>query len=438
METKIFLKNVRIAQPNASDNGAVVDLYYENGLFSAEGSADGAEVWDGANGSSAVSCGWWDGQTDFAEPGSEEREGLASGLEAAAAAGMTDVVQVPSTDPVIDSQADVAFLLGKAAAAPVPTKLHPLAMISRGGNGEALSDMRELAAAGAVGFSEDHPVNSPELLRRALEYLRPGEVPVLAPANETALHPNALMHEGLTCTLMGLQGSPAEAETMRLRRDLDILAYAGGHLHIPVISSAESCRLIREARASGLRVTCGTTAFHLMWTDEDLAGFESSRKVFPPYRSSADRGALREAVWDGTIDCVVSDHRPWNLEVHDVEFVLAPLGVASIEWTFPVLMEGLRAGRPDATSSEVIGAAVRALTTGPQNVFAAEKPIQDSPFIDLLNRRPHLTWFDAGQDWTPLGKSRGANTPRCETQLKGCPLGVITQKGGLKLRPAAR
>lgn len=438
METKIFLKNVRIAQPDAADHGAVVDLYFENGAFSSAGSAEGAEVWDGENGARAVSCGWWDGQTDFAEPGTEEREGLASGLEAAAAAGMTDVVQVPSTDPVIDSQADVAFLLGKAAAAPVPTKLHPLAMISRGGHGEALSDMRELAAAGAVGFSEDHPVNSPELLRRALEYLRPGEVPVLAPANETSLHPNALMHEGLTSTLMGLQGSPAEAETMRLRRDLDILAYTGGHLHIPVISSTESCRLIREARAAGLRVTCGTTAFHLMWTDEDLAGFESSRKVFPPYRSSADRAALREAVWDGTIDCVVSDHRPWNREVHDVEFVLAPMGVASIEWTFPVLMEGLRAGRPVATTSEVVDAAIRVLTTGPQNVFTRKDAHEGLAFIDRLNRRPHLTWFDAEKSWTPLEKSRGANTPRCETPLTGCPLGVITEKGGLKLRPADR
>lgn len=437
MEKKIFLKNVRIAQPEAIDHGAVVDLYFENGVFSSAGSPEGAEVWDGNGGALAVSCGWWDGQIDFAEPGTEEREGLASGLEAAAAAGMTDVVQVPTTDPVIDSQADVAFLLGKAAASHVPTKLHMLGMISRGGHGEALSDMRELAAAGVVGFSEDHPVNSPELLRRALEYLRPGEVPVLAPANETALHPNALMHEGLTSTLMGLQGSPAEAETMRLRRDLDILAYTGGHLHIPVISSAESCRLIREARAAGLRVTCGTTAFHLMWTDEDLAGFESSRKVFPPYRSSADRAALREAVWDGTIDCVVSDHRPWNLEVHDVEFVLAPVGVASIEWTFPVLMNGLRAGRPDATSPEVMDAAIRVLTTGPQNIFGDEKVVEGLGFIDMLNRRPHLTWFDADMDWTPLGKSRGANTPRCETQLTGCPLGVITAKGGLKLRPAA-
>ena len=439
METNILLKGVRVIEPGHPKHLNTCDIHISaKGVVPIAPGAEapaGAEIWDGAGGEICVSMGWWDGQVDFAEPGSEEREGMQSGLSASAAGGFTDVVHVPSTEPVVDSQADVTFLIRLAEQCPAPTRLHPMGTISRGGRGKALSDMRDLLAKGAVGFSEDGSVNSPELLRRALEYLRPMNPPVCAQPLESSLHRNALMHEGLTSTLMGLQGTPSEAETMRLQRDLDILRYTGGHLHLPIVTTAAACSAIREAKAEGLHITCGTSAFHLLFTDEDLQAFDGTLKVMPPFRTQADREALREAVWDGTIDCVVSDHRPWNLERHDVEFMLVPFGIAGTEWAFPVLNAALAAARPNASATERAEVVVRVLAQGPRSVF---QPANHQP--SLFSNEPDsasITLFSPDGQWTPQRLSQAANQPRSAwataERTKGRVHGVITNKGALKL-----
>lgn len=445
METNILLKNVRVIEPGHPQNGNICDVHVgANGatLLGPDQEAPAeAEVWDGADGAVCVSMGWWDGQVDFGEPGAEEREGMASGLTAAAAGGFTDVVHVSTTDPVVDSQADVAFLIRQAERCEALTRLHPLGTISRGGHGEVLSDMRELLAAGAVGFSEDGSVDSPELLRRALEYLQPLNPPVCAQPLENSLHRHALMHEGLSSTLMGLQGTPAEAETMRLKRDLDILRYTGGHLHLPVVTTAAACEVIRSAKAEGLHITCGTSAFHLLFTDEDLVTFDGTLKVMPPFRSSADREALREAIWDGTIDCVVSDHRPWNLERHDVEFMLVPFGIAGVDWTFPVLNAALAAARPAATALERAEKIVEVLGTGPRLIFDPQsKATQPSMFNPGNPAATAITLFALEDSWAPRGHSQAANQPDAAVASKASATagqihGIITPQGALKLLP---
>lgn len=440
METNLFLKGVRVVEPGHENHNAVCHLHIAEGRVNLVPVVpdDAPNVWDGDNGRLCVSLGWWDGQVDFGEPGAEEREGMDTGLAAAAAGGVTNVVHVASTEPCVDSQADVNFLLQQAQRSPSPTQLHPLGTISRGRSGHVLSDMRELLAAGVAGFSEDGSVDSPELLRRALEYLQPMNPPVLAQPLESSLHRDPLMHESLTSTMMGLQGTPAEAETMRLKRDLDILRYTGGHLHFPVITTAAACEHIRAAKNEGLQVTCGTTAFHLLCTDEDLAGFDATLKVMPPFRTPKDRQALCEAVWDGTIDCVVSDHKPWNLERHDVEFMLVPFGMAGIEWTFPILNGALARFRPAAKEVERAEVIWRVLASGPRRVFGGGHSPQTmfSPSPGNLA----LTVFSMDGPWSPKRNSRAANQPSDDmaAEALGVPLGLITAKGALKLRPADR
>ncbi|MGB1075356.1 MAG: dihydroorotase [Flavobacteriales bacterium] len=438
MVSKVFLKEVQVIDPTSPLHQKTCSLVFSSGqLRSAEDGetpADDMVVWDGRSGARCVSLGWWDGQVDFGCPGSEEREGIASGLKAAAAGGFTDVTHVPTTSPVMDSQADIIFLKQQAHTTAIPTRIHPLGSLSRGLEGQSLSDMQELRSAGAVGFSEGGSVDSPELLRRALEYLRPNGTAVLAQPMERKLHRDALMNEGITSTVMGLQGTPPEAESMRLRRDLDILRYTGGHLHLPIITTQMACDEVSRAKSEGLNVTCGTTAFHLLHTDADLAGFDGGLKVMPPFRSESDRVALCKAVWDGTIDCIVSDHCPWNLERHDVEFMLVPFGIAGIEWTYPLLNRALQLAKPEASIQEVTTRVIELLAMSPRRIFqgliANEGGLMTSESISL-------TFFDPMADWSPLGESRAANVPKNAESERGLQLGIITDKGALTLRPEA-
>jgi dihydroorotase len=438
MVSKVFLKEVQVIDPASPLHQKTCNLVFASGQLrdaeDGETPSDDMVIWDGRSGARCVSLGWWDGQVDFGCPGSEEREGIASGLKAAAAGGFTDVTHVSTTSPVMDSQADIIFLKQQAHMTPIPTRIHPLGSISRGLKGQSLSDMQELQTAGAVGFSEGGSVDSPELLRRALEYLRPNGAAVLAQPIEHTLHRDALMNEGMTSTIMGLQGTPPEAESMRLRRDLDILRYTGGHLHLPIITTRMACEEVRRAKSEGLNVTCGTTAFHLLHTDADLAGFDGGLKVMPPFRSESDREALCKAIWDGTIDCIVSDHCPWNLERHDVEFMLVPFGIAGIEWTYPLLNRALQLEKPEASIEEVTARVIELLALNPRRIFqgliSGEGDLMTSESLSL-------TFFDPTGNWSPLGESRAANAPKNAEAEQGLPLGIITEKGALTLRPEA-
>ena len=198
-----------------------------------------------------------------------------------------------------------------------------MACVSQQGAGMALSEMHDLARAGAVAFSDDQPIDRTEMLRRALEYGSTLVQPVLSLPLDLGLNAGAMMHEGDTSTHMGVTGNPSASEVMRIQRDLQIAKYTGGRLHFPVVSAAESVDLIRSAKSEGMNITCGTTANHLRFIDEDLSDFDGTLKVMPPFRGAADREALRQGVIDGTIDAVVSDHRPEDLEHHDVEFSLS-------------------------------------------------------------------------------------------------------------------
>jgi dihydroorotase len=216
---------------------------------------------------------------------------------------------------------------------------------------------------------------------------------------ELGLNAHPQMHEGITSTHMGVVGNPTASETMRIKRDLDVLRYTGGRLHFSCISSAESVSLIREAKKEGLAVTCATSAHHLFFVDEDLSAFDGTLKTVPPFRSTADREALCAGVLNGTIDALASDHRPEDLEHHDVEFMLASNGMAGIESVFPVALASLGA-TPEAHS-----AIIQALTAGPRAVLGL-----DVPHI-AVGAAANLTWYHPAKAGSETKVSAAENHP---------------------------
>ena len=232
-----------------------------------------------------------------ANRGKRPKKSMEHGLRAATQGGYTSVAVLPSTTPRVDHASAVRNVLALARRAydkGVPTEALPMACLSEHGRGEQLAEMHDMSEAGAVAFSDDASIDRVSLLQRALTYSNVHGKAVVDLPLDRDMNPGGLMHEGVTSTEMGLTGIPAEAETMRVQRDLDLAKYTEGRLHLSVVTAAESVALIRNAKRSGLKVTCGTTAAHLAFCDEDLAGFEGTLRVPMPFRSKEDREALRQ------------------------------------------------------------------------------------------------------------------------------------------------
>lgn len=421
MENHIVIKDVRVIDLGGQFNGKTVSIRVKGGVIEEIGKdlkESGAEVWSGKG--LCASPGWMDGQAHFRDPGLELKEGLERGLDAAAAGGFTDVAVLPSTSPVVDNKAHVSSIISRADVCGAVPSVHPLGCISEHRGGKQLAELNDMASVGAIGFSDDGPVQRPGLVQRALEYLKPsGDVIVVQPI-EGDINPGATMHEGAISTAMGLTGSPTEAETMRLKRDLDILSYTGGRMHIPVLSSAEGVKLVKAAKKKGLAVTASTTPHHLVFTDEDLMGFDGTLRVSPPIRSKADRKALLAGLADGTIDSVCSDHRPENPENHDVEFVLSPLGISGIESTFAAL--NTVAEKADITRR------IDAISNANRRVFnLPEVHIEEGA-------EAKISIFDPKADFCHSGISAGVNDPwKDRNDLKGQVYGVVNGNRSFKL-----
>ncbi|MDA0303130.1 MAG: amidohydrolase family protein [Bacteroidetes bacterium] len=428
MET-ILLKSVRIIDPNGPHHGAVRDVLIQSGAIAEISEQIEApsktQIWDQPG--SAISASWIDGQADFCDPGHEPNEGLENGLQAALSGGFGHVVLNSGTQPPPDHKSAIHYILKRSADS--PCHAHPLACISQGRLGDQLAELHDLSQSGAAGFSDDRPIDRTEMLRRALEYSESINLPVITCPLDHGLSSDALMHEGITSTRMGVTGNPGSSEIMRVQRDLEILRYAGGRLHFSILSTAEAVQLVRSAKKEGLQVTCGTTAHHLIFIDEDLSSFDGTLRVSPPFRSNADRKALCQGILDGTIDILVSDHRPQDLEHHDVEFALSPTGMVGIESLFA---EGFTALSEASSAAKAVDAVVRSLTVGPREAFGwPAVRIEVGAAVDL-------TWFHDQQAWTSSHVSKGANTVG-EQQLagkrwksgalQGQPLGVITARG---------
>ena len=281
-----------------------------------------------------VAPGLWDLHVHFREPGQEDKETLASGCAAAVAGGFTDVVTMPNTTPPIDSAAAIEFVKARAATTKL-CRVHPGGAITMGLAGTVMCEYGDMVDAGAVAFTDDgRPVMDGGVMRRAMESSRLLGVPMITHAEDLNLSRGGAMHEGTWSTRLGLPGIPYAAEVTAIARDLELARLTGAHLHVAHISCAAGVELLRRAKHDGLRVTGETAPHFLEFTHADCKDYHTSFKMNPPLRREEDQLALVEALADGTIDCIATDHAPHTSTEKDRPFGEAPFGVIGLETSF--------------------------------------------------------------------------------------------------------
>src|SRR6478609_3522117 len=343
----LCLRGGRIIDPGRGVD-AEGDLLIENGVIGrfgaglAAGVSKGTRVLD-VRGSWVVP-GLIDLHTHLREPGQEYKEDIATGTRAAAAGGFTAVCAMPNTNPPNDTRA-VTELIVRRAREVGAVRVYPVGAITKGLAGETLAEMGELKDAGCVAVSDDgRPVMNAELMRRAMEYARTFGLTIVQHCEDLSLSAGGAMNEGIVSTRAGIRAQPATAESTMVARDIELCALTGARYHVAHISSADSVRLVREAKRRGLPITCEVTPHHLTLTDEACAGYDTSTKCNPPLRAGADVTALREALADGTIDAVATDHAPHSRVEKDVEFEEAAFGMIGLETALPLLLDLVREG----------------------------------------------------------------------------------------------
>ncbi len=283
-----------------------------------------------------ISQGWFDSSVCFAEPGFEERETIDNGLKVAAKSGFTDVAINANTNPVIDSNSDVSFLKHKAANNAV--NVLPIGALTKESKGTELAELFDMKTAGAVAFGDYKKAQTnPNLMKIALLYASNFDGLVCSFPQENAIALNGVMNEHITSTSIGLKGIPALAEELQIVRDLFLLEYTNGKLHIPTISTAKSVELMRAAKMKKQNITCSVAIHNLIFTDEVLSSFDTNFKVSPPLRTQTDIDALIDGLKDGTIDMVTSDHNPLDIELKKIEFDYATPGTIGLESAFGAL-----------------------------------------------------------------------------------------------------
>ncbi|MEY4281327.1 MAG: hypothetical protein RLZ39_739 [Bacteroidota bacterium] len=335
---RVLIKQAKIIQAASPLHNQVMDILMEdNTIVSIAKQIDEAGAEKIISEKELIfSPGWVDLMADYAEPGYEYKEGIKNGLAVAAKGGFTDVVIVPNTQPSISNKAAVQFALQQAQGA--PAKLHVLGSISNNIEGKDLAEMLDMHEQGAVGFTDGwKPLQNAALMLKALEYVKAFKGILVQIPTDSTIASNGLMHEGVHSTQLGMAGIPTIAETILLQRDIDLLRYTQSRLHISGVSCAASIAIIKQAKAAGLAITCDTTPYHLLFTDNALTSYNSLYKVMPPLRSEEDRQALIAALKDGTIDCIASHHRPQDWDAKQKEFEYASYGMAVQEYSFAAL-----------------------------------------------------------------------------------------------------
>ncbi|MEM1127662.1 MAG: dihydroorotase [Bacteroidota bacterium] len=363
-------------------------------------------------GGAYLTPGWMDLHVQVGEPGHEYRETVATGCQAAAAGGFTAIACLPDTDPPMDRRDVVDFVMGRAAGLPVT--VHPIGCVTRALAGEEMTEMAELVAGGAIAFSDGrHPIRSAGLLRRALEYAVMLDRVVISRAEVPELSEGGLMHEGVTGTRLGVPGLPSVAEEVAVARDIELAAYTGGALHVQALSSARSVALVRAAKEAGVAVTASVFVGHLVLTDEVVgtSEYDTTTKVYPPYRTAEDRAALWAGVQDGTIDVIASGHTPFARFETEVEYLYAPFGQAALESAWGLL--GAHVIAPGHVRLERV---LAALIEGPRRVGRLDLPRLE------VGAEASCTLFDVDTAWTLAEAPRaslGHNTPHMKTPLRG-------------------
>jgi dihydroorotase len=392
MTDALVFRRARAIDP-ASGLDAEVDVVVERGRIARVGRDSARDLVAGERVRIVERPGVWllpgmvDLHAHLRDPGFEGKEDVASGLRAAAAGGFVDVCCMPNTRPVNDTPVVTQMLVAKARALG-GVRLHPIGAITVGQRGEQLAEMAQLRDAGAVAVSDDgRCVSSSHVMRRALEYASTFDMPLIQHAEDHALTEGAQMHEGAISTRLGLRGWPRVAEDVIVARDILLSEYTGARYHVAHLSSLGAARLVREAKARGIRVTAEVTPHHLLLTDESVLGYDTACKVNPPLREPEDVEALRRALADGTIDCVATDHAPHGVLDKQVEFAQASPGAIGLELCLPLLLGLVKDG------TLPLSRLIHALTEAPARVVGIEPPrIRDGAAANIVLVDPRERW----------------------------------------------
>lgn len=338
-----ILKGGRVIDPlNGVDGSA--DIRIDGGRVTAVGPDLGIEPGDAVievPPGCVVCPGFIDMHVHLREPGQEHKETVASGAAAAVAGGFTAVACMPNTEPVNDAAGVTRLILAQAVRAGF-ARVYPIGAVTAGQAGERLADIGELRAAGCVAVSDDgRPVASALLMRRALEYAAMFDMPVIDHCEDVSLTGDGVAHEGYHAAALGLRGMPAAAEEIIVERDVTLCGLTGSPVHLAHLSARGSLRAVRSGKDRGVRVTCEVTPHHLTLTDEHLAGYDTNYKMNPPLREPADVQALLEALRDGTVDCIATDHAPHHYDEKLVEFDRAPFGIVGLETAVSICLDRL-------------------------------------------------------------------------------------------------
>lgn len=415
---RLLLKSATIIDKQSVYHNKKQDILIENGIIkeiAEEISITVDKVIDKKN--LHVSRGWFDSSVSFGEPGFEERETIANGLDTAAKSGFSSIALNPNTAPVIDNNGAITSVKSKAAHHPV--KLFPIGALSLKGEGVDLAELYDMKQGGAVAFGDyKSPIKNPNLLKIALQYAQNFDALVQSFPQENRIAGKGMVNEGQSSTSLGLKGIPNLAEELQITRDLYLLEYTGGKIHIPTISTKKSVALIREAKNKGLDVSCSVAVHNLIFTDELLQDFDTNTKVLPPLRIKEDTEALIAGVKDGTIDMVSSDHNPIDSENKKVEFDNALYGTIGLESAFGALNTLF-------STEEVI----EILTKGKQRFGLKDIAIEEGNVADL-------TLFDPDKQYKFTEAhifSTSQNSIFKSYSLKGKAFGIITKTGDFGL-----
>lgn len=411
---KILIRQARIIDRSSPHNGAIRDILVDNGRITAIAetigqSADKIIEHPGLH----VSTGWVDVFSHFCDPGYEYKETLETGAAAAAAGGYTDVFVLPNTRPVVDSKSQVEYI--RRIAATLPVDLHPVGAITRGLEGKDLAEMYDMRHSGAVAFSDGtSPVQSAGLLLKGLQYVKAFDGTIIQVPDDKTVGANGLMNEGIVSTRLGLPGKPMMAEELMVARDIKLVRYTGSRIHFTGVTSPRSLDYIRRAKDTGLAVSCSVTPYHIFFTDDDLVDYDTNLKVFPPLRDASSVRILRQAVLDGTIDCIAAHHFPQEFDSKVVEFEYARPGMSSLETAYAALRTQIPELSPERT--------VDLLSRAPREIFGLEQPSikEDQPASLSLFNPDGETRPDAS---TTHSKSK--NNPFFGKTLKGQVIGIV-------------
>lgn len=414
---RIRISGGRIIDPGRTDT--VGDVVVEDGRIRSVGPADGEaadRVVDAGN--CLVVPGLIDIHVHLREPGHEYKETIASGAAAAAAGGFTAVCAMPNTSPVNDNAQVTRFILERARDAGA-ARVYPVASITRGLRGEQLSEFAELKAAGAVAFSDDgRPVVGSRMMRRAMEYARGFDMPIVSHCEELDLVGDGVMNEGVVATRLGLAGIPNAAESIMVMRDIALAELTGARLHVCHVSCAESIAAIRAAKDRGLPVTAETAPHYFTLTEEAVAEYDTRAKMNPPLRTEADRQAVRRALADGTLDAIATDHAPHSILEKDVEFDQAANGIIGLETALPLSLQLVADGVLPLTDL------IAKLTVVPARILGL-------PCGLIPGQAADITVIDSRRSWTVDAErfaSLSRNCPFDGWQVTG--RAVVTMVGG--------